>query len=369
MENKLTHLTLRGFKSIRSLDDFEIHPINVLIGANGSGKSNLIAFFRMLSWMLGGRNLQTHIAEVGGAASILHDGPKQTPQIESTIGLETPFGRNDYSFRLGHAAQDTLIFLEEKYRFSDRRFSSLAPWVDLEVGTRESSLHRGYEMGDKTASVTLSFLKKCKVHQFHDTSSQSRIRQTWSVDEAVYLKEDGANLASFLFRLRQDHQSCYHRIVETIRLVAPFLDDFEFSPRNGRLLLQWRERGSDLIFGSHQASDGTLRAMALIALLLQPEEDLPMVLIVDEPELGLHPSALEVVAGLIRSVSHHCQVILATQSTNFLDHFEPEEIVVVDRIDRDSTFRRLSEEDLKEWLADYSLSELWEKNVLGGKPA
>lgn len=241
--------------------------------------------------------------------------------------------------------------------------------MDLEVGTRESSLHGRAEKGDKTALVTLSLLRKCKVHQFHDTSAQSRIRQTWSVDGAAYLKEDGANLASFLYRLKQDHQSCYHRILETIRLVAPFVDDFEFNPRNGRLLLQWRERGSDIIFGSHQASDGTLRTMALIALLLQPEEDLPMVLILDEPELGLHPSAVEVVAGLIHSVSQHCQVILATQSTSFLDHFEPEDIVVVDLIHRESTFRRLGEPDLKEWLEDYSLSELWEKNVLGGKPA
>lgn len=153
MENQLTRLTLRGFKSIRSLDDFEIRPINVLIGANGSGKSNLISFFRLLSWMLGGRNLQEYVGRVGGAASILHEGPPKTESIIAALEMETPSGRNDYSFRLGYAAQDVFIFMEERYRFSARKFPNPAPWVDLEVGTRESSLHGRSEAGDKTVGL------------------------------------------------------------------------------------------------------------------------------------------------------------------------------------------------------------------------
>ena len=132
--------------------------------------------------------------------------------------------------------------------------------------------------------------------------------------------------------------------------------------------MKWRERGSDLEFGAHQASDGTLRTIALISLLLQPERDLPSVLILDEPELGLHPFAIDIVAGLLKSASLSAQVFVATQSMSLLNYFEPEDVIVVDRIGRESKFRRLNSIELKDWLEDYSLAELLEKNVIGGNP-
>ena len=181
--------------------------------------------------------------------------------------------------------------------------------------------------------------------------------------------EDAANLASFLYRLREQEPNYYHRIVETNRLILPFFADFELEPEYGYLLLRWRERNSDKIFDVSQAGDGMLRVMALVALLQQPQNDLPDVLILDEPELGLHPYAIEVVAGLIRSVSEHSQVVFATQSVSLIDQFEPEDIVVVDRLERESTFRRLTAEELRAWLDQYTLSELWEKNVIGGRPS
>jgi predicted ATPase len=182
------------------------------------------------------------------------------------------------------------------------------------------------------------------------------------------LKEDAANLAPFLLRLRNDEPRYYRRITETIRLMLPFFADFELEPEHGKLLLRWRERDSDVVFSAAQAADGMLRAMALVSLLLQPESDLPNVLILDEPELGLHPYAVSIVAGLLRSASIQVQVVLATQSVTLINHFEPEEVVVVDRRDRESTFRRLDAKSLGEWLEEYSLAELWEKNVLGGRP-
>ena len=135
------------------------------------------------------------------------------------------------------------------------------------------------------------------------------------------------------------------------------------------MLLQWREKGSDLVFNPDQASDGTLRAMALVTLLLQPYDSLPDVLILDEPELGLHPYAINIIGSLINSVANHCQVILATQSPLLVDCFEPEDIIVVERNERESSFKRLVEADLEDWLEEYSLSELWNKNVLGGRPS
>jgi predicted ATPase len=207
------------------------------------------------------------------------------------------------------------------------------------------------------------------VHQFSDTSATSRIRNKWPVDDGIRLKEDAANLAPFLYRLHEHYPKYYRRIVETIRLILPFFDDFELEPEFGSLLLRWLERGTDRVFGASQAADGMLRTMALVALLQQPEENLPDVLILDEPELGLHPYAIEVLASLLQSASQYVQVIVATQSVSLIDRFEPHDIVVVDRTGRESTFRRLNDADLAEWREQYTLSELWEKNVLGGRPA
>ncbi len=369
MSVRLKSVTIRGFKTIAALDEFSPRPLNVLIGPNGAGKSNFVSFFRLLSWMLappGG--LQEYVARAGGASALLHDGPETTREIEARLTLETESGDNDYACRLAYAAGDTLIFTEEKFRFSDRSFETLAPWRSLDAGHREARLVAEAESGDTTARTILNLLRKCVVHQFHNTSLTSRMRQKWAAEDSRFLKEDGANLAPFLRRLQEDKPAYYRRIVETLRLLLPFFADFELETQNGKLLLQWREQGCDVVFDASQASDGMLRTMALVALLAQPPQDLPAVLILDEPELGLHPYAIEVVAGLIKTASQHTQVLVATQSAPLVDYFEPEDIVVVERRGRESVFQRLEGDALQEWLQDYSLSELWEKNVIGGRP-
>jgi len=371
MSVKLKRLDLSGFKSIRVLDGFEPSSINVLIGANGSGKSNLISFFRLLSWMTAAPgNLQEHVAAMGGANALLHDGAETTRELEAAIALETEQGRNDYAFRLFYAAGDTLVFAEEKYRYSSFALNSQAAWSELGAGHREAKLIEVAEQGDRTARVILSLLRKCIVFQFHNTSLTARMRGKWDVNDSRWLKEDGANLAPFLFRLREQETPYFRRILECTRLLLPFLADYELEPdKFGKILLQWREKGSDAVFSASQASDGMLRTMALLALLMQPENDLPGVLILDEPELGLHPYAITVVCGLIRGVASNSQVTVATQSPAFVDQFAPEEIVVVDRVGRESRFRRLDRQELGDWLREYSVAELWEKNVLGGRPA
>ena len=206
------------------------------------------------------------------------------------------------------------------------------------------------------------------MYQFHNTSYTARMRNSWDVYDNRWLKEDAANLAPVLHRLREMDGRSYQRIVDTIRLILPFFSDFELEVEYGSLLLNWRERNSDLVFSASQASDGMLRVMALVTLLLQPDYALPDVLILDEPELGLHPYAVNIIGGLIRAASESTQVIVATQSTALVDCFEPGDIVVVERDGRSSTFAHLEAESLSEWLEDYSLSELWEKNVIGGRP-
>ena len=368
MRDQLEAVTLKGFKTIDQLEDFQPQSLTVLIGANGAGKSNFISFFRLLSWALGDPNgLPYYVGEQGGASTFLRDGPATTREIEAELAIRTEQGLTQYRFRLVFAAGDIFIFADERYRFSRSSLDTTASWQEAGVGQRFPELIT-LATEDDTARITRRLLQKIVVYQFHNTSPTARMRTKWHMDDNRWLKEDAGNIAPFLLRLREHCPPYYQRIVDTLRLVLPYFADFELEPQAGYLLMQWRERNSDQVFSVSQASDGMLRVIALVALLLQPTEDLPDVLILDEPELGLHPYAINVVGGLIQAVSQQIQVIAATQSVPFIDCFAPEDIVVVERADRSSTFKRLDPEALQEWLEEFSLSELWTKNVFGGRP-
>ncbi len=275
MRPRLSGLSLRGFKTIRELQNFEPGSLTVLIGPNGAGKSNFISFFRLLSWALvPPGQLQTYVAGQGGASALLHDGKTRAREIEATLCLTTDAGLNEYGFRLFHAAGDTLVFAEEWFRFR-RPDHDNRPAPGLGAGHKEPQLIAMAEGGNKTAKIIHGMLRRIIVHQFHNTSPTARIRQKWDIDDGHRLKEDAANLAPFLYRLERDEPRHYQRIVDTIRLILPFFATFEFQPENGRLLLRWQELGSDSVFNASQAADGMLRAMALVGLLQQPERDLP----------------------------------------------------------------------------------------------
>ena len=369
MRTRLDAITLKGFKSIRELIDFRPGPLTVLIGPNGAGKSNFLSYFRMLGrTFVDPAYFSVLVAQQGGASKILHDGPAVTREIEAQLTAYTRTGKSEYYYRLFFAAGDTLIFADERYRVPKDDQPGNTTSQSIGAGHRTPQLFEQY-YDDRAVGPLFHFLRKISVYQFHNTSETARIRTKWNANDNRSLKEDGGNVAPFLFRLKREEGHCYQRIIDTLRLILPFFSDFELEPEYDSLLLAWREQNSDQIFDVSQASDGMMRMIALVTLLLQPEETLPDVLILDEPELGLHPYAINVIGGLIRAVSTKTQVFVATQSTAFVDCFEPEDIVVVEREGRESTFRRLEDtEELQEWLKEYSLSELWEKNVIGGRP-
>ena len=363
---KLKTIRIKGFRSIKEMT-LELRPLNVLIGANGAGKSNLIAFFKLVNELMGGR-LQQYIGTTGRASANLHFGPAKTPQLEAEMVFEGERGVNAYLMRLFHAAGDSLIFAEEKLSFQQTGYSSLRS-ISLGGGHEETKIGDEAEKGGPAAKAQRHLLNRCRVYHFHDTSPTSRVRQYCYVGDKRWLMPDAANLAAILHELKCSKEKAYQRIVSTIRQVAPFFEDFDLEPTDSRdIILNWRHRASDLVFGPHQLSDGTLRAICLISLLLQPKENLPCLIVVDEPELGLHPYALNVIASLFRAASHHTQVLVSTQSSAFLDSFEPEDIVVVERKGEATEFGRPAAENLEEWLEDYSLGEVWEKNVLGAGP-
>ena len=370
--SKLTSVRVRGYRSIKDAT-LELRPLNVLIGANGAGKSNLVSFFKMMNELMAGR-LQQFVASTGHASSNLYFGPSVTPQLEAELQFETDTRAVDiYRMRLGHAARDSLIFTEEclSYRlpgYRNAREEQLGP------GHQETLIGSTADADGPTAGAARVFrflLNNCRVFHFHDTSPTSRVRNYCYVGDTKPLMPDAGNLAAVLRGLESANPVTYRRIVETVRQIAPFFAGFALEPTgpgSKDIILNWRHRESDMIFGPHQLSDGTLRAICLISLLMLPADDLPILIVIDEPELGLHPYALNILASLCRSASADSQILISTQSSAFVNNFEPEDIVVVERDGESSTLVRPDVNELEAWLDDYSLGEIWEKNIIGGGP-
>ena len=373
MGQTINRLTIEGFKSLRTLDDFELRQLNVLIGANGAGKSNFVDFFSMLRELIE-QHLEKFVNTAGGAVACLYLGPKVTKQIAAKLR----FGNNGYEFVLVPTSDNRLIFAEENVEFFGGQIVSRSQTA-LGSGHSEAKLKDRKDDYGATARHGVPYyvyraVSSWVVYHFHDTSGTAGVRLQNAINDNEYLRPDAANLAAFLYRIQQTHPTNYERIRDAVRLAAPFFDDFKLRPveRNPELIqLEWLQKGSDYPFRPSQISDGTLRFICLATALLQPV--LPATVLFDEPELGLHPYALTLLGGLLRQATKRYgivsnQVIVSTQSAPLLNELEPEDIIVVEREEGQSTFRRLESAQLSDWLEEYTLGELWQKNVLGGRP-
>lgn len=366
MGGTLSKLTIKGFKSIRKLEDFELGALNVLIGANGAGKSNFVGFFRFLRDLVHQR-LQTAIAVEGGADSFLFLGPKETPQLTAKLS----FGQNGYEFSLVPTYDGRLVFAWEFIFYRDRRTSLGSGHAEAKLKDKNDELRPFPGVPQYVFAAISSWV----VYHFHDTSFSAGARRPHAINDDIALGANAENLAPFLFRISQTSHQDYLRIRDVVRLAAPFFDDFLLRPIPGNeemIQLEWRQRDSDYPFRANQLSDGTLRFICLATALLQPSP--PPTMLFDEPELGLHPYALALLGNLFRQAAGSSanfisrQIIVSTQSAPLLNEFTPEDIVIVDRVHGESTFRRLNSDNLSEWLQEYTLAELWQKNVLGGRP-
>ncbi len=371
---QLTSLRLAGWKSIRDAL-IEFRPLNVLIGANGAGKSNLVSFFKLISEMRK-RHFQVYVGRTGGADALLHFGSKQTREIEAELRFTSDAGQGAYSFRLIQTVGNSLIFDEEKLTYywqdpagsQDFRSRSAHQESDLDVSYDLDNPKTHFDRSGKSIS---RYLAHCEVFHFHDTSQSGPMRRDCPINDNRSLYPDAANLPAMLYLYRERYPTAYRRIVAAVKAVAPFFEDFVLEPLRlnpQHIALHWRAQGSAYIFMPEQLSDGTLRAIALFTLLLQPEADLPEMIVLDEPELGLHPAALTVLADLAKAAAQHSQLLIATQSAGLIDHFEVDDVITVNLRDRCSTFKRQDPEELKRWLEEYTLSELWERNLIGGGP-
>ena len=360
-------LRLAGWKSIRDVT-LGFRPINLLIGANGAGKSNLIEFFRLLREMIGGR-LQLYVHTHGGPESLLHFGSKVTERIECELRFWTNDGADQYSAAWVPGRPTGLVFEGEWLAPPSPRDDDSSPWN--RGGPTESLISRFPENVAESKRLFGQAVARCRPFHFDDTTRSAGIRQECPVIDNRFLAPDGGNLAAMLYLFRERFPTVYARIRAAVRAVAPYFDDFALEPLRlnpNNIMLEWRTRGSEYVQGPHQLSDGTLRFIALATVLNLPDEDRPELLILDEPELGLHPAALAVLADLLKAASARSTLLVATQSALLIDHFEPADVVTVDLRDGRSTFERLDAARLAHWLRDYTLSELWEQNVIGGGP-
>ncbi|NGO38660.1 AAA family ATPase [Limisphaera ngatamarikiensis] len=368
----LERIVLQGYKSIENAD-VSLRRINVLIGANGAGKSNFVSLFRFMNRLVS-RELQTYVAQAGGADQLLHYGRKTTERLHIELWFRQDEDlANRYECTLLPTADDFLVFQEEGVYFHSRqRYERPYLSIHSDQAHKETLLMDWRQSGDRVAYYVLSALNSWQVYHFHDTSASAKVKQTGDLHDNLFLRPNASNLAAYLYLLRETQQAYYRNIVETVRLAAPFFGDFVLRPspfNPEKIRLEWQERGSDLLFGPHALSDGTLRLICLATLFLQPPDRLPTTIVLDEPELGLHPYAIALLADMVHSASQHTQVILATQSVTLVNQFQPEDILVVDRDQGKTVFRRLAKDEMTAWLEDYGLGDLWEKNLLGGRPS
>ena len=364
--DQLDWITVKGFKSIAEAEKLSLGPVTVLIGPNGSGKSNFIEVFSFLN-AVGAGHLRDYVIRAGGADRILHFGSRVTKEMQIGVSFAKEVGR--YDIDLVPNASDELIPHTE----------SLSFWHEMGAAPSYDEIVRGdgTEAGiSKDApSRGISFIRRhldsWRLYHFQDTGVDSPMKKMAHVNDNRYLRSNGSNLASFLYLIRSRHEDAYDAITAAVRQVAPFFEDFILEPLRqdpSKIFLEWEHKGTDAYFDASSLSDGTLRFMALATLFLQPRKYRPSIILVDEPELGMHPFAITLLASLMKHASAESQVIVSTQSSLLLDHFEPEQVLVAEREDGSTRFNRLEASELAPWLDDYSLGQLWEKNELGGRP-
>lgn len=355
--NQLSKLILRGYKSIATCE-IELGKLNVLIGANGAGKSNFIGFFRLISKILD-QQLQSAVGTAGGPDAMLHFGRKKTEELSA----ELYFGNNGYKFSLKPTQDNRMMFSRE------------CLWWNMKGDYHSESGHfESYVEKQKRTNIydyVVPPMRSWRIYHFHDTGDSANVKQIHGINDNEYLREDARNLAAFLYRLASQHEAHYRRIVKSIQLVAPFFGGFHLRPtvdNKEKIQLEWTEAGQDVPFSANALSDGTLRFICLATVLLQPEQFIPASILIDEPELGLHPYAIAVLGALMKSAAQKHQIIASTQSVELVNEFEADDLIVVDKEGGASTFKRPDASALAEWLNDYSLGDLWKKNLVGGRP-
>ncbi|MGM9735048.1 MAG: AAA family ATPase [Candidatus Cryptobacteroides sp.] len=363
----IENVIIRNFKSIRDME-LPLQKLNVLIGSNGVGKSNFISFFEMTKALFEQR-LGSYTLSKGGIDNLLYRGRKFSDEI---FGLMDFSNTNAFFFAIKPSQSNKGYIENTGDYFNYHKDSSkdyFGQWnrTYWDSGVEESSLVTQTKW---RANYLKSYLRSFTVYHFHDTSVSSPMRGQCDINDNLFLRDNGSNLASYLHLLQKTDEKAFRMIEGTVHSIAPYFKRFNLGPDRvsaSKISLEWEEVNSDMYLNGYSFSDGTIRFIALATLLLQT--NLPDIIIIDEPELGLHPAAIDKLAALIKRAAKTSQIILSTQSTNLVNCFDPENIIVVDREDEQTVFKRLKPEDLSIWMNNYnySISDMWEMNLIGGQ--
>lgn len=367
--NRIHSLHIKGFRSLADVRIAKLPNPAVLLGANGSGKSNLLRFFEMVTSMLQQPGLGHFVQFHGGADDQLFQGTVATSRIDASVGLLAEAAQHEYRFSLEYAHPDRLLFADEALGFGQ---AENMVWHRFGGGHDEAKLPYAKTETDGACEIAArrfkGFFEHCVVHQFHDTSATSRLKVRWDAEESFRLLPHGGNLPSVLLYLSRHDKERFDAICYYVSRILPGFRRFEIEEAHGKTLLRWQASGSSKTIGPHLTSDGSLRFFALVTLLNLPAEVLPEIVLLDEPELGLHASAITLIAEMVKSVALKRQVVVATQSPIFVDFFRPHELVVLELDAGQTLVRRPEELDLGPWLEEYTTGEIWRKNLIGGRP-
>lgn len=362
----IEQITIKNYKSIREIERLPLRRINVLIGENGAGKSNFISFFEMLNAIYE-RRFGQYVLQRGGIGRFFNF----HAQTDESIFCMVDFNNlNAVSLNIIPSQTGKGIISNFSHFFNGHadKDKDYRKWHDitLDRDVEESDIQSNFSKRMRYVKKQLASLK---VYHFHDTSLKSPMRGPSVMGDYEMLRSDASNLAAWLYRLKHTDITGFQLIEGTLKSVAPYFRKFHLEPdaiNPLQIKLEWEEEDSDRYLDGYSFSDGTIRFVALAALLLS--EQRPDVILIDEPELGLHPAAMTKLAAMIRRASQTSQIIVSTQSAAFIDEFDSEDIVVAERNEEGAVFHRLDNIKLDSWRSNYSLGELWRKNVLGGRP-
>ena len=351
----IEEISIKNYKSIKGLIKFPLHNINILIGANGSGKSNFLSFFEFVKKE---NDYKSYFDfDNDRADDILFLGRRNSEFLSGAVAL------SDQSFT-GKGGK--------KFIAEDNRSLTCDAYVNMDLVSNFENEENYFEYAEGIDLAWEQVSDNTTQYHFHDTSKWSPILVDCMLNNNDMLLPNGKNIMPFVYRIYRENKQSYSMIVNAIRSCVDDFHDFYIRKNinsDDMVRLEWQHK-RDLGEPKHGKllSDGSLRIICLIVLLLQPIEWVPKLVIIDEPELGMNPKALSLIAELIKQISPQKQFIIATQSPELINLFNHEDIIVCDKNeDSSSSFTRLDAEKLQSWLDDYTVADLWQMNIIGGQ--
>lgn len=374
---KIERIKIHGFKSLKEID-FEMRPLNVLIGPNNGGKTNFLEFLEFLS-EAAHEELQDAIARRGGFFSLLYAGYGDSKKAEISCEVDFLILSEKVSYKVA-LSPDFLATKVMGEWFQGQNLWGKRTFITprqallkelLEEPEQKKRLKNGeliiaQDPKESHEYLLRNYLRSLAIYEF-STAKNSPLRREQSLKAGIRISPDGDNLASVLHNMKErgEYRDAYNEIIKTLRVAFPTFKDLHFpcEVSEGKIALRW-EGEFKRDFSSAVLSDGVLKFLCLTTLLLSP--DPPDLICIDEPEIGLHPQLISLVAELLIAASERIQLIVATHSPQLIERLRPED-VVVEKKDGATELRRLPPEELKSWLKDFTLSELWLTGVTGGR--